>query len=129
MMETKEAVEILKKYGNNEQVPTEVKDALQTLMPDLDRLIPSVPTKGRQGSYMTYSCGYCHTGISSGSRYCYRCGHKVDLENSDIPAVKEDVLMESKALSELPEEEKRSKTKYSDVEGQQSIFDIMDGDE
>ena len=125
-MDTKEAVELIRKNLNGAELPEELKDALRTVLPEMERLLPVIPTKGRQGTYMTYNCGFCHTGISAGSRYCYRCGHKVDLEHSDLPAIRADVVIETGTAPEEPEPEKRPKARERDIEGQQSFFDLME---
>lgn len=125
-MEAKEAVEILKKNTSNPDLPEDIKEAIQLLSDDMDRMVPVVPFRGRQGSYTNYNCGFCHTGISNGSKFCYRCGRRVDLEHSDIPAKREEII------SDLPKPEeeavlpKRTKTKGSDMDGQSSIFDLLD---
>ena len=111
---------------NDPMLSAELKEALQTLAPDLERMVPSLPVKGKQGSYITYYCGSCHAGISSGSKFCYRCGRKVDLENSDIPAIKEDIVAELPDPQEEPEPEKKRRTGDNDMDGQSSIFDLLD---
>ncbi len=127
-MKENEAVEILKKTTQDPGVSEELKEALQLMMPDLERMVPAVPFKGKAGSYMTYNCGYCHTGISEGSKFCYRCGRKVDLENSDIPAGRREVILDLPKEEEPAEAVKKKRTKDRDVDGQSSIFDMFGED-
>ena len=87
-----------------------------------------IPFKGRQGTFATYNCGFCHAGISTGSKYCHRCGRKVDLEHSDILAIKDEVIFELPDPEEEIVPEKRRRSKDNDVEGQSSIFDMLEGE-
>ena len=125
-MEAKEAAEILKRSINDPQLPEDLKQAIQFLAEDIDRMVPMIPFKGKQGSYMTYNCGFCHTGISDGSKFCYRCGRKVDLVNSDIPAIREEIIMD------LPKEKdeiilpKKKRARDESIDGQGSFFDLID---
>ena len=47
-MEAKEAVEILKKNISNPDLPEDIKEAIQLLSDDMDRMVPVVPFRGRQ---------------------------------------------------------------------------------
>ncbi len=128
-MEIKEAADILRISATDQQLPAKIKEAIQTLAADIDRMVPVIPIRGKQGSYMTYNCGYCHTGISSGSKFCYRCGRKVDLENSDIPAIREDIIMELPKEEEAQEPAKKRRSRDEYIDGQSSIFDLIDSED
>ena len=127
-MEPKEAAEILKKRINDPGIPDEIREAIQVLSPDIDRMVPMIPFKGRQGTFATYNCGFCHAGISTGSKYCHRCGRKVDLEHSDIPSIKDEIILELPDPEEEIVPDKRRRSKDNDVEGQSSIFDMLEGE-
>ena len=128
-MEIKEAADILRISATDQQLPAKIKEAIQTLAADIDRMVPVIPIRGKQGSYMTYNCGSCHTGISSGSKFCYRCGRKVDLENSDIPAIREDIIMELPGEDEAQEPAKKRRSRDEYIDGQSSIFDLIDSED